>query len=306
MTLVADVVLRIQAIVRDDHLPDDHVLMHLQTRYEAIYETHRWAHARRECFIRLVAQVDATTSDTVTVTEGSSTVTSAGTPFTAAMDGRMIQLADEPTPFYLTYSTSSVVTLQDGEGTAVVWPRASGTDVEWRIFQTQYALPTTGRDLLWLGTDIPIPELDGGRVALNRLDPHRETVNDQPSYWCYAGTTTSGVRQIEVWPVPSTSKIVRGEMTRLAPTLTPTTTLDLPVPVMVYAGAAECLNSLFTLTGDADKGDRAIFYERKAGEILNDYLPLEQSRQSTPRHFGRSSMQSLGADYWTTHDDMER
>jgi hypothetical protein len=295
-----------QTLLRSDHITAEQLLTLLRLRYTQLYETTSWAMRRREFMISTTALVSSTDSETVTVTLDSSTVTSAGTPFTAAMSGRMIRIGDEVVPFYLTFVSSSVVTLQDGEGTAVTWPRATDPAASWTVFQTVYSLPADAGAVLHLGTDVALLEIDGGRATLNQMDPNRESVDSQPTRWCYAGVTaTTGTtppsRQIEIWPVPSAGRIIHGEYQRDAPTLTMTSVIDMPAPIVIYGLIADGHNALFSFTGDEAHEKAGLFYERKMGELIQDYGPVEQHRLSIPRHFGIGLGQRLAGDYLVDH-----
>lgn len=281
----------------------------VQTRYEHIYENWLWPRRLKDFVISLVAQVSSSTTDTVTATLASSTITSAGTPFTAAMAGRQIQIGAEPQYFFVNSVTDSAnIVLGDGEGTAVTWPRATASGLSWRIFKTIYTLPSTAQAVVSLAGDFPLEELDGGRKRLDDTEPERLTTNDHPTSWVYAGADSSNVREIEVWPVPSTARLLRGQFLREAPTLASGTTIDIPVPLLVFAAAADACHMLHTKQGSTETmwENKALFFERKALEVMKDYRITELELTSPPTQLGRwpsSSTAGLrGTDWEVTHD----
>lgn len=288
----------------DPHLSTAEIQTLVQLRYSHLYDTFLWSRRLRDFTISTVAQVSSTTSDTVTVTNASATVTSAGTPFTSAMTDRQIALGDMPGYLFLTYVSTSEITLHDGEGTAVTWPGDTESGVSWRIFNTLYSLPLDADAVLSIGSDIALVEVDGGRGTLDEWDPERETTADPVTHWCYAGVTgAAGRRKIEVWPTPSAARILRGQYARSVPTLGASTVIEFNRALLVYAAAADCLGMLYAKTGDESYKETGLFYERKSRELEADIKPREQERLSLPTSIGRGPRR-LGADFYVDHQDM--
>lgn len=290
----------------DPQLSDTEINTHIQLRYEEIYETFLWSKSLREFTLTLVAQTSSASTNTVTATLGDGTVTSAGTPFTSGMAGRSIQIGSEPQRFEIdTFTSTAEIELGDGESAAATWPRATASSLTWRVFQTLYALPSTGDTLVSLSGDFPLEELDGGRSMLDTIDPDRSTSSDHPTSWCYAGVTSTAARRIEVWPVPTQARILRGQMGRSAPTLVGTTTIDLNRGLLVYATTADCLNMLYAKTGDESYQKLALFYERKYGEVERDIKPKELEKLSPPTSIRRWRGVQLSRGDWAVDHDPE-
>ena len=157
-----------------------------------------------------------------------------------------------------------------------------------------------------LAGNSPLEEFDGGRQRLNDTDPDRSTTNSEATHWIYAGVNSSNVKEIEVWPTPSTAILLRGQYLREAPTLVAATTIDVPVPILVYAAAADACHMLHAKQGTQETmwENKALFFERKANEVAKDYRPVELELTSPPNQFGRwaGGLKSLrGTDYETTH-----
>lgn len=273
------------------------------SRYESLYESFPWSRKLRDFTINLVAQISSNTTNTVTVTNGSATVTSAGTPFTSVMDGRQIRIGAELQSYFVNFVSSSSISLEDGEGNAVTWARATNTSSAWTIFQVVYTLPTDTDWIVTLAGQYTMDEFDGGRNALDLFDPYRLSTIDTPTHWLYAGVNASNVREIEVWPVPTQAQLLRGQYVREAPTLSSGSTVDIHVPALVYATAADCFNMMYSKTGDESSMRMGLFYEKKLTQVLNDVLPYEVAKWSPPRTLKRQQgVFGRGTDFSVDHD----
>lgn len=284
----------------------------VQSRYEHLYETWHWSRRLRDFTISLFARVSSTTTTVGTATLNSSTFTAnGGAPFTTsvATTARQIQIGAEEQYFFINSRVSDTeITIGNGEGTAVNWPRATNTAAAWKIFQTVYTLPTDAQAVVSLAGDFPLEELDGGRKRLDDMEPDRSTTDDHPRHWVYAGTNSSNVREIEVWPVPSTARILRGQYLREAPALVAATTIDVPTPLLVFAAAADACHMLHAKQGSTETmwEAKALFFERKANEVAKDYRITEIELTSPPTQIGRwpssSASRLRGTDWETDHD----
>lgn len=305
MATLNDIVIRVQSLLGSDpSLGSTEVESMAQTRYEHIYETFLWSRKLRDFIIQTVAQVSSGTTDTVTVTNGSSTVTSSGTPFSAAMVGRQIQLGSELQYYFVNdVPLSGQLTLGDGEGNTVTWTGATANDVSWRIFKTIYLLPDGADAIYSLAGRFQIDELDGGRDTLDHSDPYRHETNADPRYWMYAGESSLGVKEIELWPVPTAARLLRGQYIRKAPTLASLSPIDISVPYLTFAVTADCCGMLHAKTGDQSWATLQLFYERKSAEVGADVMPTELTRLSLPRTIARAPRTSgLGTtDYGVSH-----
>lgn len=285
----------------DDQVTDAELLSLTQTRLEQLYDAWVWSRTVREFALSLIANIGSTSSDTVTVTNGSSVVTSAGTPFTTSpsMAGYQIQVGAEPHYFFIDSVTStSIIRLGDGEGNTVNWPRATNTTSAWRIFQHRYALPTDCNDLLVLSHDKgDLEEVDGGRVEVDFVDPDRSSTHDPPKRWWYDGENASNVREIAVWGNPTTARLLRGWYARIAPTLSSDTNIDIPVAPLVYGVAADTLSMLFAKTGAEQYARGSSHFNTTARAALKDAIIKDRNRWSPPVTFGKRSRTPLSRDH---------
>lgn len=305
MATLNDLVIRVQNLLGSDpSLGSTEVESMAQTRYEHIYETFLWSRKLRDFIIQTVAQVSSDSTNTVTVTNGSSLIASVGTPFSAAMVGRQIQLGSELQYYFVnSVPLSGQLELGDGEGNAVTWVGATANGVSWRIFQTIYLLPDGADAVYTLSGRFPVEELDGGRDTLDHSDPYRHETNTDPRYWMYAGESSLSVKEIELWPVPTAARLLRGQYIKKAPTLASLSTIDISVPYLTFAVTADCCGMLHAKTGDQSWATLQLFYERKAAEVGADVMPTELTRLSLPRTIARAPrISGLGmTDYGVSH-----
>lgn len=304
MATLNDIVIRVQSLLGSDpSLSSTEVESMAQTRYEHLYETFLWSRKLRDFIIQTAAQVSSDSTNTVTVTNGSSTVTSSSTPFSSVMVGRQIQLGDEKQYYFINdVPLSGQLELGDGEGNAVAWNGDTANGISWRIFQSIYLLPDGADAIYSLSGRMQLEELDGGRDALDNLDPYRHTTNADPRCWLYAGESSLGVKEIELWPVPTSARLLRGQYIRKAPTLSSLTTIDISVPYLTFAVTADCCGMLHAKTGDQSWATLQLFYERKSSEVGADVIPTELTRLSLPRTIARAPRTTLGTtDYGVSH-----
>ena len=296
MPLLSDVTTRVALLVGSDAAITTAQLETLaQNRYEEIYEMWPWSRRTRDFTISTFAQVKSGASNKVTVTNGSSTVTAAGgAPFTStvATTVRQILLGTTEHYFFINSRTDdNNIVIGDGEGNAVTWPGATASSVSWSIFQTIYTLPTTADAILSLSVDqFEMEELSGGRNTLDQWDPSRTTTAERPTHWFYAGVNSSNVREIEVWPTPTTARILRGQHVRTAPTLSAGSTIDIPVILLVYATAVDAAHELHSKQGSTESPlweNKILFWERKYNELLLKYKAQELERLSPPVMLGK-------------------
>src|SRR3990167_916202 len=249
--LLSDISTRVATLLGSDaQLSTAEIQSIAIARYEILHDAHPWSKRRKEFTINLVAQTSSDADNTITATLASSNVTSAGTPFTSAINDRQIQIGSMRQYYFVSFNSSSELGLEDGNSNVVEWPLATVTGNTWRIFQTRYNLPSDCDILISIGYDYPLDEFNGGRPALDNVDPHREPVGANTRFWCYAGVSGT-TRQIEVWPGPTAARTLRGQYLTEAAQITSSSTISNVHPaVLTYAVAADCYNMLFSKQGD--------------------------------------------------------
>lgn len=292
----------------DPNISDTELNTLIQTRYSSVYESWHWPRRLRDFTISLVAQTSSTSSTTVTATNASSTVTAAGgTPFSGS-SGYQIQIGADPNYFFVNSVTSStVIVIGDGEGNAVAWPRSTSTSASWRLFRTIYTLPSDAEGVVSLSNgNYELRELDGGRNRLDIADPDRSTTGSDPIVWFYAGENSSGVKEVEIWPVPTAAILLRGQYVRRAPTLTSDSDeIGLPRSVIVWGVAADAASMLFAKTGDISWQNRADHFSARYMVEEERFRAIELERSSPPTSIKRRKgvLGGLrGTDFGVSHD----
>lgn len=285
----------------------DEVQVLLQTRYEHMAETVGWSRRDRDFLIALNGIAKGSGTDNLTVTTGSQIVTSAGTPFTPAMEGRQIRIGAEVQYFFIKYISPNTIYLYDGSGQQIPWPRATDTNASWVIFQSIYDLPLDVNDVVTLASNFPLIEISGGRPELDALDANRMTFDSRPTRWIHYGINRlTGTRNIEVWPVPGTGSILRGRGVKTAGDFSLSGRVDVPIPPLVFGVAADACHLLHSKHGAEETlwENKALFFERKYQEVEKDYRSVEMERQSLPtelrRDWSRHSTLST-TDYAVNH-----
>lgn len=303
MATRADILDNVKGLIGDDaHATDARINTAIQLAFDRLFESHMWSRRLRDFTISTVAETDSTSSTEVTVTNGSPVVTSAGTPFTSAMAGRQIAIDGQDMYFFVnSFTSTSVVRLGDGESNEVNWPGSTDTSASWRVFQTLYTLPSDAETVVSLVGQQPMVEYDGGREALDAADPYRLSTGSDPRFWLYAGENSSGVREVEIVPVPTSARLLRGQYLRAAPTLASGTTIPISRAMLAYYAAADVLNALYAKSGDENYKDLALYYVREGGAARKDAEFNDMERLSLPTSINRAPRPGLGADYFKTH-----
>ena len=125
-------------------------------------------------------------------------VTPAVGVFSSAMVGRFMKVYYADSFFEIeTYTAiGGTLTLKDWPGVAV----AGGT--AYSIFKTIYTVDSSFK-LVW---DVvhQISLKKKSQSYFNKIDPGRTSTSSSPTAWALAGLSSTGVVQIEIYPIPST------------------------------------------------------------------------------------------------------
>ena len=240
--------------------------------HRAMATAFQWSYRKRDKVIQTVAPYS---TGTVTVTAGSSTVTGAGTVWTAGMAGRQIRIAGENTFFWVVSVDAALQTLVLGDGTltAVNWVAAGGALKTYSIFQDQFAVPSDVAVILYSVRDWPMAESSEGEI--DGQDPQR-TSTGIPDRWYWARANIASQvesRFVGLWQVPNAAMTFR--MPYLIEPQDMTAEGDLPVcpsEVLELAAGARACAFLHARTGD----------ERWSRQ----FLALQQALMGTPQLLG--------------------
>ena len=305
---IGDVITRVQLkIGSQDKLRVDEVTTAVVDRYVDLYNTHPWSRRTKDFTIRLRPQVESSSATTVTVAQDVSSIVSSGSPFLASYAGMQIQIGDDPQYFFASFESASILELETGEALSVGWVASSASAQDWRLFQTVYNLPDDAGTVTTLTSDIPLREFDGGREALDRKDPDRQVTNNKPTHWIPFGDDDSGIRRLEIWPIPTQARLLRGQYTAEIASATSATRVDIHWPCLVFGALSDCCYTLMSKEGSTSKEhweSMGLFYERKMNEQLGKIIPRELDKIGISTSFGleRDFNESfIGTDFEVDH-----
>lgn len=221
---------------------------------------------------------------TGTVSTSGTTITGTGTVWTAALIGAWMRV-HRSVEYYRITDVASATSLTLEKALA-------GGDVTgepYTIFQHIYSVPSDCERILSMVhlsplRDISIQEID-------RVDPYRTTTSSDPRWFCYHGLDSTGVRQVELWPVPASAMLLRMQYLK-SNTLTGAT--DKPLyrsDVLVWKAGASAAFLLFAKTGDAAWRDLATMYLDQYEKSLIG-ARLDDLGRNSPAHKIRDVMHS--------------
>lgn len=183
-----------------DRPPDPVLAMNwLNDRYRQIWQAAQWPFALKESFF---STVDDITSDSVTVTNGSTTVTETTSDgkFTSSVIGRKFRRTGDNQFYEIDgYSNANPDTLtldRAYEGT-------SGTSAGYRVFQNVYSLDSDVGQLLSLYSPKDNQALtEVTQDWLDRISPTRSGVG-VPNWYAVLGRDSNDIYRVELYPVPN-------------------------------------------------------------------------------------------------------
>ena len=207
-----------------DHPPDPILSMDwLQSRYASALERAAWPFLLKEATFQTVAEI---TAGTVTVTDGSATVTettSNANGWSSAVEGRFFR-RDGDSEFYeiSTFTNSNPDTLTLARN----YEGASGTVIGYKIFQRLYSLGSDVREVSWMSViDSPTRMEKSSVQEFDRAFLNRPQVGSPPTFWAPLGRDSSNVMRIEIYPIPDEVHGILYHYVQTTPTLKADTTL---------------------------------------------------------------------------------
>jgi hypothetical protein len=181
--------------------------------------------------IRQVPTVIPYATGTVSI-DVNGVVTGVGTAFTSAMEGRWMRVYYDDCIFEIqTYTTPTSITLRNWTGEIV-------TGASYSIFKTIYSADALFGELHNIIYQIPLKKVS--QSWINKLDPGRLSTSSSPTRWAFAGVTSAGVIQFEIWPVPTTVISLRMDGKIKASTLADSDTPYLPEDLIEAKALLTC------------------------------------------------------------------
>ena len=141
-----------------------------------------------------------------------------------------------------------------------------------------------------------LDEMDGGRNAVDFMDPDRSQSMDPPRVWWYDGENSSNVREIGVYGYPTTARILRGQYARSAPSLSSGTNIDVPIAPLVYGTAADAASMMVAKEATDYWVRLSSFLNRTYLEVLQASILKDEARKSRPRSVQRRGHSPLRQD----------
>ena len=169
-----------------------------QSRYRTVLERIDFPFLVKEGLINTVAEI---TSDSVTVTVGSTTVTetTSDSKWTSAINGRKFR-ADSREEYY------EISTYANGNLDTFVLDRAyegsTATAQGYSIFQDTYSIPSDARSVLSitrLNSGLQLRPVTLADISLGF--PHRPDIGE-PLYWALGERSSTDVYQVVLYPAP--------------------------------------------------------------------------------------------------------
>ncbi len=171
----------------------------LQQRYESVLTRAPWPFLIKEAVFSTIAEI---TAGTVTVTNGSATVTettSNANGWSSSVESRFYR-RDGDSEFYKisTFGDANPDTLTLNR----VYEGATGTVIGYTIFQRFYSLASDVREVMSIArVETPGFLTEVSQEELATVLPNRPSLGN-PGFWSYAGRDSSNVFQIELYPIP--------------------------------------------------------------------------------------------------------
>ena len=197
--IASDEILHLLRRESGDVVPDPLLaLQWLNDRYREVWDRVGWPFAEKEVVFSTVAEI---TSDSVTVNNGSTTVTetTSNSKWTSSINGRKFRAASDSEYYAISgYSNANPDTFtldRNYEGT-------SGTVVGYSIFQNIYSLAGDVARILSirrLDEERPLEKVSG--TDLDIAFPARQSPGN-PTHFAIAGRDSNDIYQIELYPPP--------------------------------------------------------------------------------------------------------
>lgn len=263
----------------------------LDNEHQEILENTSWSRRKSDSFINTVAPYA-----TGTVSATGTTVTGSSTVWTSSMVGRFIRMGSA-TYFHKITAVASATSLTV-ENTLPADVAASST---YTIFQHVYSLPSNFGRLTSFTGDVRLTEW--ARADIDSLDPYRSATATRPDVYSIRGPDSSGVYEIEMWPVPSAANAFRFEYLK---TNTLTSDSDSPLyrsDVLVWKASEAAASFLFARTGDQSWLALAERYHARYLESLQGAKEDDLGRFSPVMHIRDAALSGdRDDDYLLSHD----
>lgn len=202
-------------------IPQDLIDGWISDRYLSILDRLDWDRMQIQGILQTTAYYE---TGTVTVTNGLTAITGAGTTWTAAMTGRGIRIANRNEYYEFTRTGDTTGTLN----MAYEGDNASGAG--YRIFQNIYDLPSDCKilhEIRSFQTGLPLEKMS--LADMNTMEAMDIYYGDPEKYALFMDSNASPpLMRVKVWPIPHYSRGLPILYTAEAATLSSTSSTLLP------------------------------------------------------------------------------
>jgi hypothetical protein len=219
----------------------------IQQAYESILDSRPWEALRAFGVLTTVAPYS---TGTASFTNGSQTVTGAGTAWTSAMDGRKIRLAGLE-------ETYTIMTVDSATQASIDRPYSGDSlaGAAYEILQDEYTLDAGVKTVLTLSP----PYMDPQAPSTAPRDMSRCIVSVPSMWWPIEdqqGTPT--VRRVQLWPVPDAAYSIQYEYAVAVTGFDGSNTHESPMAFVHTAAITEAVRAkCYTHLGEGGKAQLA-------------------------------------------------
>jgi hypothetical protein len=247
----------------------------LNTRYSYILEHMRWQGLEQTAYIETVATYFSST-DTVSVTQGSTAVVGVGTSWTSALTGQKFRVVDDG-PFYVfTYVSATSATLDRA------YEDSTESGMGYQIFTNTYALPTYCKAVLSIeSADDGFRLTELTEMEMGDSVGFRDSAGN-PAVYAIDVTQASGTLEtVELFPYPCQAKGYPIRYLAMAPGFTGSNTGNSPLPFVSDGSILAGVRA----DGWAELGnvEKVAFYESKFAKELAQMVKAEMLRKPKVR-----------------------
>jgi hypothetical protein len=272
----------------------------INARYQQIIGLEEWAFLNDSTTVRLYEVTDNTSSQSVAVTQDSTTVTGTSTTWDSEDidEGWFFRVGTGSQPYIVSSVDSDTqITLE------TAYAEDTDASADFTYWKGVYS-PSVGNvsEIISIVHDHELPEKS--QEYLNSIDPERSS-EGSPTYWrTYSKSTALGIVSFEIWPIPDDDYTVTVYYKKTVDDLSDNTDTPIFRSDVLEAGALwDCYRMSFAITQNPAyigmARDAAMDYQRLIRELIIEDL----GTSSLPRRVRDvSGGHTWDNNFWTKHD----
>ena len=267
-------------------LSSTEILEIIQAEHDTILNDWSWGDRKEDSTLSTVGVYN-----TGTITTSGTSVTGTGTTFTSDMVGRYIRFSSQTQYFLITaYTSATAITIE----TSI--PSGDLTNQAYVIFKNRFSLPSNCEritSMVYQTRLLEVPNED-----IDRVDPWRSALSTIPTSYSHVEKDSSGNRQVEIWPVPNTTILLRFSYLKTNTLISGT---DIPLyraDILVWKAATTAVYNLLAKTGDQSWAQLAIAYDAQYQKALQGAIMDDLGKNSVAH-----KIRDIYRPYWPGVDD---